>query len=418
MQPNRPTKGDQPKNALQSMIRVRLLACVVAASLCVFSRPTGAQASTQLPSDHFSSIVIDAATGQVLSSVNPDAERYPASLTKMMTLYLAFEALRDHRITDDERVPVSPHAASQAPSKLGLVPGSNITVRQAMLALVTKSANDAACALGELMGGSEEHFAQMMTLRAHALGMTRTSFRNASGLPDSGQVTTAADLALLARHLVRDFPDQYRLFSTPSFVWRGQMIANHDHLLKSYPGADGMKTGYTDAAGHNLVTSAVNGNVRLIGVILGAPSNPARDSRMVAILNDGYAKLNIAPSAVHEPTVAIAANTTKPRHHFPHLIASAEAASLPASPPRHTRSGGANWTIQLGSFTNQSNAAHAANQAARKIDGDPRIERVSVRGHVIYRAKINGLHQNDATAYCHRHSGCAIIPPLNRVASR
>jgi D-alanyl-D-alanine carboxypeptidase len=247
-----------------------------------------AMAHAQVGSDRYSSIVVDESSGKILESINPDAPRHPASLAKLMTLYMTFEALRDRRITLDQAVPVSAHAASMEPTKLGLLPGSRLTVQQAILGLVTKSANDAAAALGELLGGSEDRFAQMMTLRARALGMSRTTFTNASGLPDPDQWTTARDLAVLARHMVTDFPGDYHYFSTPSFVFRGSTIYNHDGMLRSYPGADGMKTGYTEASGHNLITSAVRDGVRLIGVVLGAGSNAERDVHMAALLNQGY----------------------------------------------------------------------------------------------------------------------------------
>lgn len=237
-----------------------------------------------------STIVLDASSGNVLQQNNPDLERFPASLTKLMTLYMTFEALRDRRVTLDSDVPVSDHAASMEPSKLGLLPGSYLTVQEAVLALVTKSANDAASALGEMLGGDEDRFGQMMTLRARALGMTHTTFRNASGLPDPDQMTTAGDLALLARHLIADFPDQYHYFSVPYFWFHGRMIPNHDPMLRTYPGADGLKTGFTDAAGLNLVTSAVRGNVRLIGVVLGARTSGQRSNVMTALLNDGFSQ--------------------------------------------------------------------------------------------------------------------------------
>jgi len=203
-------------------VRARRIGPVQLALLAVWALFTAialpaASARAQIGSDRYSSIVTEAATGSVLFAANPDEPRHPASLTKMMTLYMVFEALRDRRLMLDQLVPVSAHAASMAPSKLGLLPTTRITVEQAILGLVTKSANDAAAALGEMLGGDEERFAQMMTLRARALGMTRTVFRNASGLPNPDQISTARDLAVLARHLVRDFPADYRYFSVPSF---------------------------------------------------------------------------------------------------------------------------------------------------------------------------------------------------------
>lgn len=249
-----------------------------------------------------SSIVMDARTGAVLSQSNASLRRYPASLTKLMTLYLTFKALRAGRITLDQVVPVSAHAASMEPSKLGLRPGSYLTVEEAILALVTKSANDAACALGEFLGaGSEETFAQIMTQQAARLSMNDTSFRNASGLPNEEQMTSARDLATLARHIALDFSEYYHYFAVPAFYFRGRYVPNHDPMLQSYPGADGLKTGYTAVAGHNLVTSAVRDNVRLIGVVMGASSNAERNEVMADLLDDSFKAEGIAP--VQRPLV-------------------------------------------------------------------------------------------------------------------
>lgn len=296
------------------------------------------QASAQLGSDRYSAIVVDAASGTVLYAARPEELRYPASLTKLMTLYMLFEALRDRRASLDDLVPVSDHAASAEPSKLGLVPGTRITVEEALLGLVTKSANDAASALGEMMaGGDEERFAQMMTLRARALGMTHTTFHNASGLPDPYQVTTAEDLAILARRLIQDFPQEYRYFSVPGFFFRGRMIANHDHMLQTFPGADGLKTGYTSASGYNLVTSAVRGGVRLVGVVLGAGSSFEREQDMTAILNSSFERMGVAPVLADQPAA--------PR--FAAFIGAAHAAPLPepafARHVAHARTRGPAW---------------------------------------------------------------------------
>jgi D-alanyl-D-alanine carboxypeptidase len=213
-----------------------------------------------------------------------------------MTLYLAFKALRAGQISLDQAVPVSIHAASMEPSKLGLRPGSYLTVEQAVLGLVTKSANDAACALGELLGGGDEtRFAAMMTQQAQALGMANTVFRNASGLPDPDQVTTARDLSVLTQHIVAEFPEDYHYFAVPAFYFHGREVPNHDPMLRVYAGADGLKTGFTTEAGHNLVTSALRDNVRLIGVVLGASSNPQRSAIMAKLLDDGFAQEGVAP---------------------------------------------------------------------------------------------------------------------------
>jgi D-alanyl-D-alanine carboxypeptidase len=365
-------------------------------------------ARAQIGSDRYSSIVMDAATGNVLSAVNADAPRYPASLTKMMTLYMAFEALRDRRLTLESPVPVSAHAASMSPSKLGLLPGTRLTVEQAILGLVTKSANDAAAALGERLGGDEAQFAQMMTLRARALGMTHTTFRNASGLPDPQQVSTARDLALLARHLIRDFPDEYHYFSTPSFVFHGRTILNHDHLLQSYPGADGLKTGYIEAAGFNLVTSAVRGEVRLIGVVIGAARPGERDLHMAALLDRGFEQMDV-PIAPHREPAAHPGNA---------LIASAQAATLEQAAltaSAHERLGARDWALATGLFANESGARAAVALARRGADpGEVHMERVTSRHHQArYRAVLAGLSRAEARGGCavlaRHHFGCAVM---------
>ena len=294
-------------------MRARWVGWSVAACLVIASLP----ASAQVGSGRYSSIIVDNESGKVLEAANADSLRYPASLTKLMTLYVAFEALRDNKVTLGQTVPVSGHAASMEPSKLGLLPGTYFTVSDAILAIVTKSANDAAAALGELIGGDEDRFAQMMTLRARALGMTNSTFRNASGLPDPQQTTTARDLALLAHHLITDFPGYYHYFSEPVFYFHGHAIPNHDRMLTAYEGADGLKTGYTQAAGHNLVTSAMRGGVRLIGVVMGASSNPERDLHMATLLDDGFTQEGV-PVTRHAPS----------RFRLPSLIASAEAAPV------------------------------------------------------------------------------------------
>src|SRR5829696_821943 len=229
-------------------------------------------------------------------SASPDEQRYPASLTKMMTVYMAFEALRDGRISLSSPVRVSAEAASMPPSRLGLAAGMTLTVEEAILALVTKSANDAAAALGEYLGGGSEYrFAQMMTMKARALGMTRTAFRNASGLPDFDQVTTARDMALLGRRLMHDFPERYAYFSTPHFVFRGRTHWNHNRLLNEYDGTDGIKTGYVNDSGFNLVASAQRDGVRLVAAVFGGRTGRERDRHMMTILDRGFAAMGVAP---------------------------------------------------------------------------------------------------------------------------
>ncbi|MFC7478563.1 D-alanyl-D-alanine carboxypeptidase family protein [Dankookia sp. GCM10030260] len=276
-------------------------------------------AAAQIGSERYAAIVVDARSGNALIAANPDERRYPASLTKMMTAYMAFEALRDRQVQLSTPVPVSYSAAAMAPSKLGLAPGMSLTVEEAILALVTKSANDAAAALGELLGGgSEDRFAQMMTLRARSLGMRNTTFRNASGLPDLDQVSTARDMALLGQRLLRDFPDRYAFFSTPHFVFRGRTHWNHNRLLNEYDGADGIKTGYVNDSGFNLVASAQREGVRLVAAVFGGRTGRERDRHMMALLDQGFATVGVAPR--DPPVVA--------RRALPGVMASATAAPL------------------------------------------------------------------------------------------
>lgn len=237
-----------------------------------------------------SSLVIDVTSGKKLHATNPDQRRYPASLTKMMTLYLVFDALDQHRLTLNSRLRVSRRAAAQPPTKLGLLPGRTIRVRDAILALATQSANDVAVAIAEGLAGSEPIFAARMTMTARRLGMRQTTFRNASGLHDRKQTTTARDMAQLGRALIVDFPHHYRIFATRSFNYANTRYENHNRLLGIYPGMDGIKTGYTQNAGFNLVASAVRQNRRILGVVMGSSSATERNWQMVALLNDGFRK--------------------------------------------------------------------------------------------------------------------------------
>lgn len=376
-------------------------------------------AQAQVGSDRYASIIVEARSGNVLMAVAADEARYPASLTKMMTLYMVFEALREGRISRGQLVPVSAHAASMPPSKIGLVPGSRITVDQAILALITKSANDAAAALGEMLGGTEARFGQMMTLRARALGMTRTVFRNASGLPDPEQMTTARDMALLGRRLVSDYPAEYRLFSTPSFRYGKRVLRNHNQLLADYEGTDGIKTGYTSDSGFNLVASAVRGGVRLVGVVLGGGSAAERNEHMASLLDRGFTQMDVPVMVARSPRV------------MPTLVSTAEAAPAPraraASPRRvHVRIA-PQWAIQVGSFTTERTAHAAAAAAARRIDARTaaaHVERTRARNRTWYRAQVTGLTQAEANATCARAKArkqpCMVLAPepARGVASR
>ncbi len=238
----------------------------------------------------FSSIIVDGNSGATLSANNPDASRHPASLTKIMTLYLLFERLDAGKIKLDTEMDVSEHASEQSPTKLGLRPGQTIKVEDAIKGLVTRSANDAAVVIAEAIAGDEDDFAKLMTRKARALGMTRTVYRNASGLPDDAQITTARDQSTLGRAIQDRFPRYYRYFSTSAFNYHGQSIRNHNRLLGSVEGVDGIKTGYTRASGFNLVTSMRRGNRHLVGVVLGGRSGGSRDAIMRNLLAENLEK--------------------------------------------------------------------------------------------------------------------------------
>lgn len=230
-------------------------------------------------------IVVDAKTGKVLYSADANGRRYPASLTKMMTLYLTFEALAKGRISRNTPVPYSVHAASEPPTKLGVRAGGSVPVETAILSMVTKSANDSATALGEMLGGSEDNFARMMTAKARQLGMNGTVFRNANGLPDPGQFTTAHDMAMLGIALREHFPQYYGYFSQRSFLYGRQRINGHNRLLGRIKGVDGIKTGYTRASGYNLVSSVADGDRRLVAVVMGGASGRSRDNQMASLIS-------------------------------------------------------------------------------------------------------------------------------------
>ncbi|MDA9393015.1 peptidase M15 [Bradyrhizobium sp. CCBAU 45394] len=241
-------------------------------------------------SPKFASIIVDGNSGSVLQATSPDGIRHPASLTKIMTLYLLFERLESGKMKLDTEMPVSQHAADQDPTKLNLRAGQTIRVEDAIKGLVTRSANDAAVVIAEAIAGDEDDFAQMMTRKARSLGMSKTVYRNANGLPNDEQVTTARDQATLGRAIQERFPRYYRYFATSTFNWRGQSIRNHNHLLGSVEGVDGIKTGYTRASGFNLVTSMRRGNRHLIGVVLGGRSGGSRDAIMRNLLAENLEK--------------------------------------------------------------------------------------------------------------------------------
>ncbi|WP_426265179.1 D-alanyl-D-alanine carboxypeptidase family protein [Sphingomonas sp. PWP1-2] len=233
-------------------------------------------------------VLVTASSGRVIFANLPDAPRRPASLTKMMTLYLLFDALDSGRVRISESIPVSHRAARQPASRLGLTAGTSLPLRTAIQAMAVHSANDVSVAIAERLAGSERDFAGLMNAKARELGMTRTSFANATGLTDTGNQTTARDMATLARALLRDHAREYRVFATRSITWRSRRYANHDHLLGKVGGVDGIKTGYTLDAGYNIATSAKRGGVRVIAVVLGEKSAQARDVRVANLVELGF----------------------------------------------------------------------------------------------------------------------------------
>ena len=280
-------------------IESRIRMCVyslVAALACVFGVATAAADEGNWGARHHharmltdpdldAALVINAKTGSVLYSRNAMAARHPASLTKMMTLYLLFEKLRLHKTDLQAELPVSANAAAQPRSHLRLRPGNSISVDMAIRAIVVCSANDAAVTVAEAIGGTELHFSELMNAKARQLGMTRTFFHNSTGLPDDRQQTTAQDLAILARHLVYDFPEYFGYFRIPQMTWRGVDYNTHDALIGNYKGADGIKTGYIDASGYNLVSTAERDGTRLIAVVMGGLTAEKRDEAMVDLLD-------------------------------------------------------------------------------------------------------------------------------------
>lgn len=371
-------------------------------------------------------IIMDAATGAVLYEDDADEPRYPASLTKVMTLYLLFEALDAKRITLDTRFPVSARAANQDPTKLGLRPGETIAVRDIILGLVTKSANDAAVVAAEGLAGSEPEFARQMTEKARKLGMANTTFRNASGLPDPQQKTTARDLAVLARAIIKTFPHHYHFFDTPSFSYKGITHANHNRLNNWYEGADGLKTGYIRASGFNLVTSAKRDNRRLIGVVMGGISPGSRDQEMARLLDAAFARND-------NETIIRHASAPRAKPEAKQVRVARQRASKPSRVVKTARAETSMakdsdiWGVQVGAFSQSAAAKRAAEQATKLAPthlGDATFQvdpHVTKKGQV-FRARLIGISEADARKACRalkRKMACVPLAPaeLSRSAS-
>lgn len=376
-----------------------------------------------------SAILIDAQSGVMLSGQGEDVPRYPASLTKLMTLDLAFRALADGRLSLDTQLPVSYHAEAVEPVKLGLVAGQTISVQDAILAMTTMSANDAATVLGEYLGGgSEAQCAVLMNARAHALGMAQTQFANASGLPNPSQMTTARDISILARDIVVNYPQFQSFFEVTSFNYQGREVFSNNQMLRSYAGTTGMKTGYTILARHNLVTSAERNGRELIGVELHEPSWGATYTQMTAMLNSGF-----AGGAPDQGTMVASAAPPPMQRQVPQVFTPPPAtiptaqqiAGLPAPPPSApvqrvaARTHGSvigGWVAQLGVYTRMAKARTeaVAVQQMRGV-GIARIARVQRHGQTMWTAQLAGLSYHAAHETCDvmaaRGTSCRILAP-------
>jgi D-alanyl-D-alanine carboxypeptidase len=381
-------------------------------------------------------LIVDAASGRELASDQADELRHPASLTKLMTLYLTFSALDSGRLSLGDALPVSINALNAPPTKMGMTPNGTVLVRDAVMGLVTRSANDAAVLLAEALGGDEESFARLMTQKARQLGMASTVYRNASGLPNPEQVTTARDLARLANALLRDFPHYYPVFSVLSYTYRGRPLANHNRMLATYAGADGLKTGYTNASGFNLVMSAMRDNRRLIGVVMGGSNAFQRDRLMAELMDRGFVtaqatSVSAWTSPRVPPSARYSAANFVPGFASPEIVrvnavAKAEpappspSAPPPAAPFRFgTAPGGmpepaaavhGGWVIQIGSFKDRRTAQAALERASSALPdpirshGAATVDEVRIAQKTVHRARLTSLSQEEATDGCKRLS--------------
>jgi D-alanyl-D-alanine carboxypeptidase len=387
----------------------------------------------------YAAMVVDARSGEVLYAKHADSPRYPASITKVMTLYLTYEALASGKLHLDDRIVFSPHAAAQAPTKLGVRAGDSITVSEAIQGMTTLSANDAAVAMAERLAGTESRFAALMTLRAQELGMQNTHFANANGLPDSRQLTTARDIAILSRAVMRDYPQYYGYFSQRSFVFRGRYINNHNHLLNGVPGVDGLKTGFTSASGYNIAISGVRDNRRLIVVVMGGPTTASRDQNAEDLLLTGF---DVMRRRAMGEKITVAQNLFEPEPTGPVIRSGVEQgdadqdglkielASAPASraskvdivQPKQTKLAAketpkkAKWAVQVGAFRSKSDAreqiALVNKRFGEHFDGaKPATDK---QGRT-YKVVFSGFSESDAKGACKalkaKRLACMVIGP-------
>lgn len=406
-----------------SRLLFRTLAAVAALACAYHGGPARAGSSA---------IVIDADSGHVLAQHAADETNYPASLTKMMTLYLTFKGLESGQLSLQQRFSVSAHAAAQAPSKLDLKPGETIALHDLIFAIITHSANDAAVVVAENIAGSEPAFAARMTEEAHRLGMSHTNFANASGLPNPDNVTTARDLATLALALYRDFPKEYPWFATEEFTYKGTSYSNHNHLMSSFPGMDGIKTGYIRASGFNLAASAVRDGHRLIAVVMGGESAHSRDLEVASLLNGAFARAGTETevaddaAAPDEPQESLARRAIAAISPVGKAEAATGAIDNPRHKVRHVRALDG-WSIQVGAYAAQDAAEHAGELALQRLPAvKGRIVEIVPPAHAdkehVFRARIVHFTHREAELACRelhkRHKSCAVIAPsLTRVAA-
>lgn len=365
----------------------------------------------------YASIVINADTGAVLHESNADASRYPASLTKMMTLYMLFEAMQQGRMTLDSRMPVSVHAASMPQTNIGLRAGETLSVRDAIPALIVRSANDAAAVVAEALGRTESNFGRLMTEKARQMGMHSTIFRNASGLPDRAQITTARDMVKLSVRLMKDFPQYYPYFSTQSFRYRGITYNSHNRMVRNTHGVDGLKTGFIRASGFNVATSAKRDERRLIAVVMGGKTAASRDQHTVKLLDRSFKKatpaqlvassnhtsdtthsrsnsLTDAPIPAAKPIVSLTGEPDPAailRGEFMPVSDVSENSNLPKSN---------SWAVQIGSYFEPSRAHAQAQAATRWVAGEVAVVEVEISNRIFYRARVVGLQKNQAFNAC------------------
>lgn len=367
----------------------------------------------------YAAIVVEAKSGRILHSTNAQTKNYPASLTKIMTLFMTFEALKSGKLKLKQKLPVSRVAQGRSPSKLGLRRGQTITVDSAIKALVTKSANDVATVLAEALGGTERKFAVMMTKRARALGMKDTTFKNASGLPNRGQLSTARDMAILARAVLYGHPKMYHHFSRKSFTYKGRTYKSHNRLMSRYKGMDGIKTGYIRASGFNLVASARRGGKRVIAVVFGGKTSKTRDRQVARLLDKGFASLQTVVASSGKQKNLPASNVRQKYRSVGKVKKTARAAARP--PVVNPASGQIrSWAIQVGAYNRYGPAHLAVTRAARAVPsllGNKfrivRHKSKTRRGLQIYKARLlvpsESKARNSCRALKRRNIDCMVV---------